>query len=215
MNKKPVLALETSGSMCAAAVYFSDDKFYSVNLQHKNIHAEKIYDAVDYVLKTAGLSINELYAIAISSGPGSFTGLRIGMSAAKGLAFGASLPIIPVPTFEALALQLSSFLPENETFVIANKINLDEIYFAKFQINANSFIFAEDLQIISKDLLNERVNGCITFGNATGQNKISAPSPEFVAKYALMNQQKLTYEFDYLEPNYLKEFIIPSRQGKV
>lgn len=214
MNKKPVLSIETSGSICAAAVYYSDEKYYSVNLQHKNIHAEKIYEAVDYVIKTAGITVNDLHAVAVSSGPGSFTGLRIGMSAAKGIAFGASLPIVPVPTFEALALQLSSILPENTIFALANKINIDEIYFAKFQINANNFIFAEDLQIISKESLDEKLEGCTAFGTAAGKNKISAPAPEFVAKYAVLNQQNLTYEFDYLEPNYLKDFIIPSCPGK-
>jgi len=215
MNKKPVLALETSGSVCSASVYFSDDKFYSVNFQHRNIHAEKIYDAVDYVLKTAGIDIKDLFAIAVSSGPGSFTGLRIGMSAAKGLAFGASLPIIPAPTFEAIALQLSGILPDKTIFAIANKVNTDELYFSKFQINANNFIFVEDLQIISKDLLGEKVNDCMLFGNAAGLDKISAPAPEFVAKYALLNQQRLTTEFDYLEPNYLKDFVVPARNGKV
>jgi tRNA threonylcarbamoyladenosine biosynthesis protein TsaB len=214
MNKKPVLALETSGSICSASVYFSDDKFYSVNLQHRNIHAEKIYDAVDYVLKTAGIVINDLFCIAVSSGPGSFTGLRIGMSAAKGLAIGASLPVIPVPTFEAIALQLSYVLPDKTVFAVANKVNMDELYYARFQINANSFIFAEDLQILGKDLLGDKVKDCLLYGNAAGNDKISAPAPEFVAKYALLNQQNLTYDFDYLEPNYLKDFVVPARRGK-
>jgi tRNA threonylcarbamoyladenosine biosynthesis protein TsaB len=191
--------------MCAVAVYFSDDKFYGVNLQHKNIHAEKIFDAADYTLKTAGVELKDLFAVAVSSGPGSFTGLRIGMSAAKGLAFGASIPIITVPTFEALAMQITSFLPDKSIFAIANKINMDEIYFAKFQIIANNFIFAEGLQIINKESLDEKVNGCILFGNAACRDKIYAPAPEFVGKYALMN----------IEPNYLKNFVVPSRKRKV
>ena len=90
---------------------------------------------------------DDLKMIAVSDGPGSFTGLRIGMSAAKGMADALSIPIIPVPTFEALALQISSFLDENE-IVIANKINRDEVYFAKFQIKMNSFIFTEELKIL-------------------------------------------------------------------
>src|SRR5690606_14405031 len=105
---KPILAIETSGSICGTAVYFTPQKFFSVNIQLKNIHAEQIFNSIDFVLKSAGIKPDELSAVAVSSGPGSFTGLRIGMSAAKGFAFGAGLPIIAVPTFDALALQIST-----------------------------------------------------------------------------------------------------------
>ncbi|MFO7444994.1 MAG: tRNA (adenosine(37)-N6)-threonylcarbamoyltransferase complex dimerization subunit type 1 TsaB [Ignavibacteriaceae bacterium] len=212
-NLKPVLAIETSGSLCGAAVYFSDEKFYEVNIQQKNIHAEKIFEVVDNVLNSAGTKLNELSAVAVSSGPGSFTGLRIGMSAAKGLAFGASLPIIPVPTFEALALQISSYLPENAVFAIANKINSDEIYYAKFQIKSNNFIFAEELQIIDKVNLNKKIEGSITFGNAAAGSKISVPAPVYIAKYSMLIKEKLTFDYDYLEPDYLKNFTIKERKN--
>src|SRR5690606_11982336 len=139
-------------------------KFFSVNIQLKNIHAEQIFNSIDFVLKSAGIKPDELSAVAVSSGPGSFTGLRIGMSAAKGFAFGAGLPIIAVPTFDALALQISSVLPENSVFSIANKVNADEIYYAKFQIKSNNFIFVDELQIVHSKNLSEKVKDSIVFG---------------------------------------------------
>ena len=89
----------------------------------KNIHSEKLLEVVEAVLKKSLVKINEVGSIAVSSGPGSFTGLRIGMSAAKGLAFGANLPIISVPTFEALALKICDIIPDKTEFVICNKVN--------------------------------------------------------------------------------------------
>ena len=212
---KPVLAIETSGSLCGAAVYYSDYKFFEVSIQNKNVHAEKIFEAVDFVLKSAGVEPSDLSSVAVSSGPGSFTGLRIGMSAAKGIAFGASLPIVSVPTFDAIALQLCGILPENTTFALANKVNVEELYFAKFQINANSFIFVEALEVIHKNELKDRTGDCIVFGNAVEDNNYSVPKPEFVAKWSLINKDKMTYDFDYLEPDYLKNFIIhaPAKAG--
>ena len=100
------------------------------------------------LLKHREFRLKNISAVAVSSGPGSFTGLRIGMSAAKGLAFGVSLPIISVPTFEALAFQLSNGLADGTEFIIANKVNSEEIYFAKFKVKSNNYIFAQDLQIV-------------------------------------------------------------------
>jgi len=118
-----------------------------MNINFKNSHAEKIFEIIDSVIKTSGVRLNNLGVVAVSTGPGSFTGLRIGMSAAKGIAFGASLPIVPVPTFEALAFQLSNHLNDGTEFIIANKVNLKEIYFAKFKVRTNNYIFTQDCRL--------------------------------------------------------------------
>ncbi len=216
IENKPILAIETSGSLCAAAIYFSDEKYFQSVLKDKHSHSEKIMGSVDYVLKSSGFQLNDLSAIAVSSGPGSFTGLRIGMSVAKGLALGAGLSIIPVPTFEALAMQISEYLTEGEEFVIANKVNSDEIYYAKFQVKLNKAIFVEKLRILkSSDL--EKNDLQIIFGNVIsaynpGKKKIrnvAAPDAVYVAKWAkLFGGELNTKDFDYLEPGYLKNFLV-------
>ncbi|MEO8399339.1 MAG: tRNA (adenosine(37)-N6)-threonylcarbamoyltransferase complex dimerization subunit type 1 TsaB [Ignavibacteriaceae bacterium] len=211
----PILSIETSGNLCGACIYFSEKKYFEVNFNLKNSHAEKLFDAIDFVIKSAGIDLKEVGAIAVSSGPGSFTGLRIGMSAAKGLSFGANLPIIPVCTFEALALQITDFLPENSKFSIANKVNVEEIYFAKFQIKKTKFIYIDDLQIINHKDLHAKSENTITFGNSLlnsfndFKTTISSPSPFYVAKFAKeFGKKLLTFDYDYLEPSYFKNFIV-------
>jgi len=235
-SDKPILSIETSGILCGACVYFNYDKFFETTIHFKNVHAEKLFESIEYVVKTAGIQTGDLGAIAVSAGPGSFTGLRIGMSAAKGIAFGLSLPIIPVPTFEALAFQIASVLPEGTTFLIANKVNLEEIYCAKFQIKSNlidrfnNYIFVEKLKIINLSGFQDFSKDCISFGNVNlgtlgkedGQKMdllskkagLVAPSPVFVAKWgSLFGADLLTTNYDYLEPNYLKNFIIKERKN--
>lgn len=209
LDKKPILALETSDKNCSVCLYFDSDKYFEFSFRLKNAHSEKIFELIEKIYHSASVSVKETGSIAVSSGPGSFTGLRIGMSAAKGLAFGLSVPIIPVPTFEAMALQICDVYPDNIQFSIANKVNSEEIYYAKFQIKGNNFIFVKNLSII-KDLDSERSN--LTFGNAVNNKSsivFSAPSAQYIARWAeRFGENKITYEFDYLEPDYLKELII-------
>ena len=218
IEEKPILSIETSGNLCGACIYFSDDKYFEANVQFKNSHAEKLFEAIDFVVKSAGIETSQLGAVAVSSGPGSFTGLRIGMSASKGIAFGASLPIVPVPTFEALALEISAMLPDDTQFIVANKVNVEEIYYAKFHIKSNNFIFVHNLRIINYSEFNKLAMDSIVFGNAQPGNaesdnikrvNLSSPSPKFVAKWCKQfGDELLVFDYDYLEPNYLKNFII-------
>jgi tRNA threonylcarbamoyladenosine biosynthesis protein TsaB len=219
LDKLPILSIETSQNCCGACVYFSENKFFEMSVNFKYSHAEKIFEIIDTVIESSGHKLQGLGAIAVSSGPGSFTGLRVGMSAAKGVGFGASLPIIAVPTFEAIAFQLSNALNDGTEFVIANKVNSEEIYFAKFKVKANNYIFARDLQIVKSTddvLINEN---CLVFGNATFKNipaekiiNISYPKPEYVAKWAKQfYKDELKFDYDFLEPNYFKNFIIKEK----
>ena len=219
IEKEPILAIETSQSCCSACVHIEDNKFFEMNVNFKNLHAEKIFEIIDSVIRTSGIAIKDLGAIAVSSGPGSFTGLRIGMSAAKGIAFGVSLPIIAVPTFEALALQLSNALNDGTEFIITNNVNSEEIYFAKFQVKSNNYIFARDLQIMRKADDIQINDDCLIFGNANLKHipaermlNITYPKAEYVAKWAKsIGDSKLSYDFDFLEPNYLKNFIVKDK----
>ncbi len=220
-EEKPVLSIETSQSLCGACVYFSAEKYYEEISYQKNIHAEKIFESVDTVLKISGMQLKDLDHIAVSNGPGSFTGLRIGMSAVKGLAFGSSLAIVPVPTFEAMALQVLNYLPDNCEFIIANRVNVEEVYYAKFTIKGNSYIFVENLTILKKSVFLESiVPNSLIFGNAIphdvdiqiNEKNIIAPDPKYIAEWSKKFGKNLRItNFDFLEPNYLKNFIVRSK----
>ena len=133
-NEKAILSIDTSDEVCGACIFFSKEKYFSTSIRLKYSHSEKLLPIINNLISSAEVKPQQIESIAISEGPGSFTGLRIGMAAAKGLAYGWKIPLIPVPTFEAIALEISNFYHEGNEFVIANKVNKDEVYLAKFQI---------------------------------------------------------------------------------
>lgn len=216
-ENKPVLAFETSENVCGVCIYFSDDKYFSSSINLKHSHSEKIFEITDGLLKSANIKPSDLDSIAVSEGPGSFTGLRIGFSAAKGIAYGANLPLVPVPTYEAFALQLLSVLKENDEFIISNRVNKEEVYFTRFQIRGNNYIFAEDLTILTKELFVKKSEGYQVFGNSSvllgrpGKYPL-VPDPFFIAKWAVeLGDRRKTFNYDFIEPNYLKDFIIKEK----
>jgi tRNA threonylcarbamoyladenosine biosynthesis protein TsaB len=217
VEQKPVLAFETSENLCGVCIYFSDEKYFTSIINLKHSHSEKIFEAAEWLFRNSGIKPAELDSIAISEGPGSFTGLRIGFSAAKGIAYGANIPIVPVPTYEAFAFQLANIKNDCEQFIISNKVNKEEVYFSKFQIRGNSYIFAEELTILRNDFFIKKAEGLKVFGNSVvllerPVEYPSAPDPLFIAKWAIeFGTNKKTLKYDFLEPNYLKEFIIKEK----
>ena len=214
LEQRPVLAFETSENLCGVCIYFSDDKYFSTSINLRHSHSEKIFEATEWLFKISGIKPADLDSIAVSEGPGSFTGLRIGFSAAKGIAYGVNVPLVPVPTYEAFAFQLASLNNENDEFIISNKVNKQEVYFAKFQIKGNNYIFAEDLTILRNDHFIKKAEGAKVFGNSalllgrTVEHPL-VPDALFIAKWAIAFGAKIkTLKYDFLEPNYLKDFIV-------
>jgi tRNA threonylcarbamoyladenosine biosynthesis protein TsaB len=97
-----ILAIETSTPACSVALVVGDAKFFRYSEEPRS-HTRLIMGMIDDVLREAGITIDGLDAVAVTVGPGSFTGLRIGFSTAQGLAFGADIPVIPVSTLEVMA----------------------------------------------------------------------------------------------------------------
>jgi tRNA threonylcarbamoyladenosine biosynthesis protein TsaB len=210
MNKiTPVLALETSDKICSVCLLMDNNEFFSVETNQLHSHSEKLFEQIEIIQQHSGTNLSQIKSIAVSIGPGSFTGLRIGLSAAKGLIEGLKIPLIPVPTFEALAYQISSFLPDGTNFCIANRANKDECYFAKFFVKGNSYIFDEELKLISQSEL-DGFKDSLIFGNLSNNTfRIASPSAEFVAKWANnFGIEKLVADLDFIEPNYIKDFIV-------
>ena len=111
MKDKFILALETSSSICGASILLNDEL---LSIEEKNTnrqHAELIPDLTKNSLKNINKTLDDINAIAISIGPGSFTGLRVGLGFAKGIAYAKSLPIIPVSSLLSLAYSLKSERP--------------------------------------------------------------------------------------------------------
>ena len=97
-----ILAADTSTTVITVAVCDSDRVLGETAVNADRKHSERLLDTVDWLLDECGLVLDEIDALAISNGPGSFTGLRVGVAAWKGLAFGQNKPLIAVPTLDAM-----------------------------------------------------------------------------------------------------------------
>lgn len=211
MNK-PILAIGTSGKLCSVSILLNQNDYITYNYNKNQVHSEKLIVMVDSVLRETKLKLSDLEAIAVSIGPGSFTGLRIGLSAAKGLALGAELPLIPVNEFNAMAVQVNSYLKPNEVFNFAIKVNSDEVYFAKYKKEEEYFKQLSEIEVIKvKEIADKISTDEVIFGNIKYPNisPLNGVSSEYIAIWAsLFGKDLLTYNFDYLEPNYIKNFTV-------
>ena len=181
-------------------------------------HAEKLHVYIDAVLKEAGVSKKELDAVAVSKGPGSYTGLRIGVSAAKGLCFALDIPLISVATLEALAHQVTCADGVIVPMLDARRL---EVYAAIFDANYNQ-IKATEAQILNDNAFAEQLNrGTVYFiGNGVEKTKAliqhpnavfiedKLPSASEMGALAFSKYTKGDFEdVAYFEPYYLKDFV--------
>ena len=107
-----VIAIETATMVGSIAIVDDARVISEVTLNARANHSERLMAAIDRLLGDSGLAIDDMDGVAVSIGPGSFTGLRIGLSAAKGLSYASGKPLIGIPTLDALALNMtfSSYL---------------------------------------------------------------------------------------------------------
>ena len=104
-----LLVMDTSGPVCGVAVMEDEKVLCEYTAQNRNTHSANLMPMAEAALQSAGKTIGEMDAIAAVTGPGSFTGVRIGVATAKGLAHGAGIPCIPVDALEALSISAGGF----------------------------------------------------------------------------------------------------------
>ena len=131
-----VLGIETATTDCAAAVVSEGRILSEASISEKYVHAERLMHQVDAVLRQAQCPLSQLDGIAVSIGPGSFTGVRIGLSVAKGLSYSAGKGLVPVPTLLALARQVvdEGIAQRGEYILAALDARRDEVYRQFFKV---------------------------------------------------------------------------------
>ena len=175
------------------------------------------------------MNVSQLDAVAISMGPGSYTGLRIGVSLAKGLCFGANLPLIAVPTLQALALSVANELHEDALYCPMIDARRMEVYTAFYNRN-NQTIVETQAEIIHEasfaDLLSKQKIFFFGNGSTKVRNILISPNAYFLegietsARHMsllaeqLFSQQKFV-DVAYFEPFYLKDFIATTPKQKI
>ena len=214
-----ILNIETSTTNCSVSLSKEGETLVlKEDNNNKYSHAERLHSYIDEVLIKAKIQLGDLDAIAISKGPGSYTGLRIGVSAAKGLCFAADKPLISVATLEALAHQI-----EIEKGVIVSMLDARrmEVYSAIFNAKHQQ-IRDTQAQILDEQSFKDYLDkGKVYFiGNGVEKTKtlINHPNAIFIEnKLPSANEMSVlannkykkndTEDVAYFEPYYLKDFI--------
>ncbi|MCX7792823.1 MAG: tRNA (adenosine(37)-N6)-threonylcarbamoyltransferase complex dimerization subunit type 1 TsaB [Thermodesulfovibrionales bacterium] len=163
-----ILAIETSTVLGGIAIV--DDKVLisEIRLNVSVEHSERLLPEIAHLIKASGLSIEDIDAFAISTGPGSFTGLRVGMATAKGLSFASGKPLIAVSTLEAMAWNLPYTHYPVCTVLDARR---NQVFMALFKWKEENFITLKEPSVIERnrlpDIVREIVNSerVILIGN--------------------------------------------------
>ena len=224
MNKPLILHIETATTMCSVALSAGIEILAFKELNERNIHASQITLFIDEVMKKADKNYADLNAIAVSKGPGSYTGLRIGVSTAKGLCYALDIPLIAVDTLEAMAIGILQYNPEispNSWLCPMIDARRMEVYTAIFDTNLKL------LADVSAKILDEHTfdqffaeKKLIFFGDGAAKsrqlylNQSNYLFLEFECSAAHMiplavnKYQSVQFENTaYFEPFYLKDFI--------
>ena len=128
-----ILALDASTEVCSVALCF-EGNIWQEYCEEPRSHSKVLLPAVDKLLKAAGVSLSQLDYIGLTNGPGSFTGIRICVGIAQGLAYGAQLPVFTVSSLEAMALLAQKELQhESEAIVTVLDARMEELYWAAFK----------------------------------------------------------------------------------
>lgn len=152
-----ILALDSSAAVASVALCEDDSLISEFSLCDQNKHSETLLPMLESMLKLAGIELSDIDLFAVTNGPGSFTGIRIGISLIKGLAFGSGKPCIGVPTLEALAYNLSG---EDGLICPVMDARRGQVYNALFEMKDGiPARLCEDRLILAQDLCNE-LNRC-------------------------------------------------------
>ncbi len=150
-----ILAIEASGLVASCAVVSEEKLIGEFSLNLKLTHSQTLLPMVDELVKHTGTVLDEIDAIAVSGGPGSFTGLRIGSATAKGLGLALNKPIVAVPTTETIAADIFGF---DGVIVPLMDARRNQVYTGVYRNNGEGFKIVRDRMAVGIDELVSLVN---------------------------------------------------------
>jgi tRNA threonylcarbamoyladenosine biosynthesis protein TsaB len=128
-----ILALDSSGSGCSAAVTAGDEVLALTHAAMMHGQAEALLPIVDDAMRKAGLAISAIDLVAVTTGPGSFTGIRVGLAAARGIALAGNLPLIGASSFEATAAAVAATVCASRCLLVALESRRADLYIQLFE----------------------------------------------------------------------------------
>ena len=214
-----ILNIETATKNCSVALAKRGKTIICKEIAEEGYsHAERLHVFIEEIIKEAGITMTDLAAIAVSQGPGSYTGLRIGVSAAKGLCFALDIPLIAVDTLQILASQVTVSVGLIVPMIDARRM---EVYSAIFTPNFENRR-AVQAEIITEDSFGNIQEKIYFVGDCADKCKLVLNKDNFIfldeIKYPSANEMSfLSFEkykkndivdVAYFEPYYLKDFLI-------
>ncbi|NJM78774.1 MAG: tRNA (adenosine(37)-N6)-threonylcarbamoyltransferase complex dimerization subunit type 1 TsaB [Flavobacterium sp.] len=214
-----ILNIETATKNCSISIAKEGKTILCKELATENFsHAEKLHIFIEEVLEETNLTFKDINAIAVSQGPGSYTGLRIGVSAAKGLCYALDLPLIAIDTLELLARRVKI-----EEGIIVPMIDARrmEVYTAFYDKNYNKTrkTEAEIINEASYKEINEifhlvgdgtsKFKEVLTNSKFIFHNEVVYPSANEMSILSFEKYKKSDFvDVAYFEPYYLKDFVL-------
>ena len=223
LNDIYILNIETATKNCSVSLALNGHTIALRQMAEEGYsHAEKLHVFIEELILESNISFKNLNAIAVSQGPGSYTGLRIGVSSAKGLCFALNIPLIAVDTLQSLAAQISISDGLIVPMIDARRM---EVFSATFDKNLNT-IQKVAAEIISEESYQKQVGKIHFLGDGASKCKvflmkdnfifhdeIRYPSAKEMSSLSFDKYQKSdTVDVAYFEPLYVKDFMITSKK---
>lgn len=218
-----ILHIETSTKACSVAVADGGHLLASdFRLFEHYAHAETLNPMIQAVMKEAGRNFKDLEAVSVSSGPGSYTGLRIGISSAKGFCYGLEIPLIAVSSLEIMAAAAKNYEEKHVNAILVPMMDARrmEVYTSSF--NENGKRLENDKAIIVDENFTKKFEGEKIYYFGDGMPKCISilekdarsvfidsiyPDAKNMIQFAFEKFRKNEFEdLAYFEPEYLKEF---------
>ncbi|MFP5471366.1 MAG: tRNA (adenosine(37)-N6)-threonylcarbamoyltransferase complex dimerization subunit type 1 TsaB [Bacteroidia bacterium] len=217
-----ILHIESATKNCSVAISKDAELIGCIEETPEGYeHSEKLSVFIDKAIRQVGITYQDLSAIAVSKGPGSYTGLRIGVSTAKGLCYALDIPLISIPTTDVLAKSYSKKLTENDIICAMIDARRMEVYCAFYNhlLQPISDIkaivvdehFAKEYSEKHIHFMGDvasKIKGTIAVKNHTIEN-IYPSSKSMIESVLKKYTQQQFEDVAYFEPFYLKEFFTP------
>lgn len=219
-----VLCLETATSVCSVALTENGKVIAFREINEGFSHAEKLTVFISEILREAYKKVNDLDAVAVSSGPGSYTGLRIGVSVAKGLCLAADKPLISIPTLEAMAFGARNKIKVSDPEILfcpmidARRM---EVYCALYDLQLDC-LHPSSAIVVTEEFFSDKRKGKKVYYFGDGAEKCRTilndqsefifypemfPSAKYMAELAFKKFNDKWFEnLSLFEPLYLKEY---------
>lgn len=224
-----ILNIETSTEVCSVTIAKDGDLLFKKENLEGLRHSELLTVFIEELMGENQFELNQLDAVAVSKGPGSYTGLRIGVSVAKGLCYGLNIPLIAINSLEVMGIHSAKNATEEMLFCPMIDARRMEVYTALYNRKGEE-ILPVSAEIIEEDFLSEQLkeNKILFFGNGAEKCKkqITHPNalfngPTKTSAQFMQNLSETKYnnqEFEdlaYFEPFYLKDFVATIPKNKV